>query len=69
MIASAVVALRLAAGLETEVEHIEEAGKADYGLVLAGPYRDDLGGLVLKMLRLIRKLVCFIHSPTSPRLS
>jgi hypothetical protein len=55
LIASAVVALRLAAGLETEVEHIEEAGKADYGLVLAGPYRDDLGGLVLKMLRLIRK--------------
>jgi len=42
-------ALRLAAGLETEVQPIEEAGEADYGLVLAGPYRDDLGGLVLKI--------------------
>ena len=52
-------ALRLAAGLETEVELIEEA---DYGLVLAGPYRDDLGGLVLKILRLIRK-TAVLHTP------
>jgi len=35
---------------------------ADYGLVLAGPYRDDLGGLVLKRLRLIRK-TAVLHTP------
>jgi len=62
LIASGVAALRLAAGLETEVEPIDEAGEADYGLVLAGPYRDELGSLVLKMLRLIRK-TAVLHTP------
>ena len=62
LIASAVAALRLAAGLETEVQPIGEAGEADYGLVLAGPYRDELGILVLKMLRLIRK-PAVLHTP------
>jgi hypothetical protein len=62
LIASAVAALRLAAGLETEVQPIDEAGEADYGLVLAGPYRDELGSLVLKMLRLIRK-TAVLHTP------
>jgi hypothetical protein len=62
LIASAVAALRLAAGLETEVQPIDEAGEADYGLVLAGPYRDELGSIVLKMLRLIRK-TAVLHTP------
>ncbi len=62
LIASAVAALRLAAGLETEVQPIDEAEEADYGLVLAGPYRDELGSLVLKMLRLIRK-TAVLHTP------
>ncbi len=62
LIASGVAALRLAAGLETEVEPIDEAGEADYGLMLAGPYRDELGSLVLKMLQLIRK-TAVLHTP------
>jgi hypothetical protein len=62
LIASAVAAFRLAAGLETEVQPIDKAGEADYGLVLAGPYRDDLGSLVLKMLQLIRK-TAVLHTP------
>jgi len=61
-IASAVAALRLAAGLETEVEPIEGAGEADYGLVLAGPYREGLGELALGALRRIRR-VAVLHTP------
>ena len=61
-ITSAVAALRLAAGLETEVEHIEGAGEADYGLVLAGPYREGLGELALGALRRIRR-VAVLHTP------
>jgi hypothetical protein len=62
LIASGVAALRLAAGLETEVEPIEEAGEADYGLVLAGPYREGLGELALGVLRRIRR-VAVLHTP------
>ena len=62
LIASAVAALRLAAGLETEVEPIEEAEEADYGLVLAGPYREGLGELALGVLRRIRR-VAVLHTP------
>jgi hypothetical protein len=40
----------------------EEVREVDHGLVLAGPYRDDLGSLVLKMLRLIRK-TAVLHTP------
>lgn len=60
--ASAVAALRLASGLETEAATPEEVREVDHGLVLAGPYRDDLGSLVLKMLRLIRK-TAVLHTP------
>jgi hypothetical protein len=62
LIASAVAALRLAAGLETEVEPIEEAGEVDYGLVLAGPYKEGLGELALGALRRIRR-VAVLHTP------
>jgi hypothetical protein len=55
LIASAVAALRLASGLKTEAATPEEVREVDHGLVLAGPYREDLGSLVLKMLHLIRK--------------
>jgi hypothetical protein len=61
LIASAVAALRLAAGLETEVQPIEEAEEADYGLVLAGPYREGLGELALGVLRRIRR-VAVLHT-------
>jgi hypothetical protein len=61
-IASAVAALRLASGLKTEAATPEEVREVDHGLVLAGPYRDDLGSLVLKMLRLIRK-TAVLHTP------
>jgi hypothetical protein len=62
LIASAVAALRLASGLKTEVATPEEVREVDHGLVLAGPYRDDLGSLVLKMLQLIRK-TAVLHTP------
>jgi len=60
--ASAVAALRLVSGLKTESATPEEVIEVDHGLVLAGPYRDDLGSLVLKMLRLIRK-TAVLHTP------
>ena len=62
LIASAVATLRLTSGLKTEVATPEEVREVDHVLVLAGPYRDDLGSLVLKMLRLIRK-TAVLHTP------
>jgi len=61
-IASAVAALRLAAGLQTELGVVGDVGEVDYGLVLAGPYREDLGEVVIETLHKIRK-VAVIHTP------
>lgn len=60
--ASAAAALRLASGLRTEAASLEEAEEVDYGLVLAGPYREGLGELALNVLRLIRK-TAVLHTP------
>ncbi len=61
-IAAAVAALRLASGMRTSASPIEEAEEADHGLVLAGPYREGLGELVLKALGKIRN-VAVLHTP------
>jgi len=50
-----VAALRLASGLKTEAATPEEVSEVDHGLGLAGLYRDNLGSLVLKIMRLVRK--------------
>ncbi len=62
IIAAAVAALRLASGMRTSISPIEEAEEVDHGLVLAGPYREGLGELVLKALGKIRN-VAVLHTP------